>query len=769
MPGSLGIGTDTRSGRLLLALLGGLLCATVDWFDLLSPIDLSLYDLANEALPLSLNEELLIVSIDEQSLLELGQWPWARERHVELLRRLDAANVRAIALDLVFAERSQHAPEVDILLAETISTVGRVALPVFIDNNGSGQPLEVTPLENIGRAATAMGHVHVDLDNDGIARTVYLREGLGTPHWEHLAVALARAAGIDIQPLPGTRMPTSPPEKTTDTVIVRDYGNLIAFTGGAGSIPRLSYVDVMRGRVAAEQLRDKIIFVGVTAAGLAERMTTSVGSLSSVEVNANIFQALRTGHLSQRLSSSITAPAIFLYTSLALFLFSGQYAGRLLLATIGSAVAAAVISFTLFAKFRVWVSPGPALLGLLFFYPLWSWLRLRETMIFIRRQLSEIERENSRFRRREPLLPEPAGNGVIATNLYLLDQAYRNASSNRDLLNDSLEHLTVGVLLAEQDGTLIVANHLARSLLGIDSGCSTLQQAMESLRLKGRVSSAEAIDALVSASTGFDIEGTTRQGEKDLLCRGYRVELSPPVLLLTLTDITDINRLQRERGEALDFLSHDLLSPLNSVLAVIENARTARDETPDRTVLTEIEGYVRKNLGYAENYVHLSRIANTDFRDLKPRLAQAIIDNAVAQVYQIARRKNVELKSCLLLDDIWLQCNQGLLERALYNYLDNAIRYSPNGGEVTIEIEREPDTLVFCVGDQGPGVAPEEEGRIFQAFSQGKHAKHGVGLGLRFVSAVANLHGGDAWVKKREHSGACFCFSVSAELIERGA
>lgn len=149
-------------------------------------------------------DDIVIVAIDEQSLRELGRWPWSRRIHADLVRKLTVAGARAIALDIVFAEPSANDPAADADLAAALTESGHVVLPVLNEQTQlDGQLLETLPIPILATAASGLGHVDVDLDLDGIARSVYLKAGLGSPRWSTLALALLESA----DPAAGAALP----------------------------------------------------------------------------------------------------------------------------------------------------------------------------------------------------------------------------------------------------------------------------------------------------------------------------------------------------------------------------------------------------------------------------------------------------------------------------------------------------------------------------------------------------------------------------------
>ena len=366
----------------------------MSWFNLVASLDRLAYDFANEVTPLESSSDILIIAIDERSLLELGRWPWHRERHVQLLRLLQKAGVRAVAMDIIFSEPDVEYPRVDELLGEEIAKQGSVVLPVFVGQvQRGGQLLEIEPLRELAAAAARLGHVHIEVDSDGVARSVFLREGLMVPQWEHFSVALARVLELNVDPLPGLS-DSRRRDQPSVLSIARSNQCLIPFMGPAGTVDTVSYVDVVRDRVPLRMLRNKVVFVGATAAGHADNITTSLGQLSGVEINANIFHALRNGVLARPMSTPANAAISFLLAFFTIALFTQLKPRALLVAVLLCSVLVPLASILMLPLLHIWFSPAPVVLTVLLAYPLWNWLRLDAAVDFIRGQLKVLEAEN---------------------------------------------------------------------------------------------------------------------------------------------------------------------------------------------------------------------------------------------------------------------------------------------------------------------------------------------------------------------------------------
>lgn len=749
-------------GRLLLALVGGLFCAALSWFNWVQPLDRVIYDIFNEVAPLESATDIIIVAVDESSLLELGRWPWPRENHVELMRQLGAAGVSAVAMDVLFAEAYKEYPTVDQLLADELKKLDSVVLPVFIGQSGvTGSLREMPPIAPFLSTAAALGHVHIEVDSDGVARTVYLREGLGQPRWSHFAVALSQVLGLNVEPLPGISDDLVLAAPNPDAII-RSHANLIPFMGSAGTVTRIPYVEVMKGRLPKDSLRDKIVFVGATAAGHVDNITTSLGQIPGVEINANIFHALRSGQLAQPLSRIPSALLAFALISLTVFGFTRLAPGRLLLTVLLAAILLPLASFLCLNYLRLWVSPAPVLLTLLFVYPLWNWLRLAAAMDFIQEQLFQLEQENRQHSFFDTATPnhETDSTDPVDAIMKQLGRAYREARHNHELVRDTMAQLTSGVILAEHSGRMLMVNDEARELLTLEGPGGDLYRALGGIELEGQTDLDELLGSLTRPGHQFQCEGHSSSSRKDLLLQGGIIGLNRPLLLFVLTDVSELKQSEKSRAEALNFLSHDLRAPLTSVLALIESARDTSPVETNTQLLEQIEKYIRANLSYAENFIQLAKLEQAALPRFDQCDAQSLVDNAVAQLYHSAAGRGIELHIADSDDELWLNCSRDLVERVLINLIDNALKHSPENATVNINVSREPDCVAFQVSDQGLGIDPNDMQRIFDQFHQGTHARSGAGLGLRFVSAVASAHGGSVHAANNPTGGSCFTLRI---------
>ncbi len=381
----------------LYAVLLAVTALALSYTDALWRADRWLYDWSTGMIGRPVAQDIVVVAIDESSLAALGRWPWPRRVHATLVEQLTAAGAKAIALDIIIADPDLHDAEGDGLLASAVAASGRVVLPVTFERDpASGRLQETLPLPALAHAAAALGHVDVEHDPDGVVRSVYLTAGLGSPHWPSLSLALWGVAESAVpEALPGTRHPQ--PQTASPDVWVRDHHILLPDLGGAGSYARVSYIDVLRGAVPAERLRDRYVLVGMVVEGLADKIIApGLGRnqpKSGVEFNAGILDSLRRGDLIEPLTLP-WAIALTLILVLPAAVLYPRVASRWAPTVPGvMGCAALALSVGLLQWRHLWYAPASALLTLALSYPLWIWRELEQALGYLQRELQRLRGE----------------------------------------------------------------------------------------------------------------------------------------------------------------------------------------------------------------------------------------------------------------------------------------------------------------------------------------------------------------------------------------
>lgn len=856
---------------LLLSLLltGGILFTVHSQW--LWRLDQLLYDIQLDAWSRPAPDDLVIVAIDGASLATYGRWPWPRALHADLIDRLSDAGARVIFMDILFVEPDERDSAGDARLVQAVADSGRVFLPVIIEQQ-YGELSETLPMPDLRARAKGLGHVDIDLDPDGIARRVFLREGLGSARWPSIGVAiLQELAPSAIDPLPGSRNPSPRPADPQN--IVRDNHILLPFAGSPGHFPRISYQDVLAGRFSADTFDNKIVLVGATAPGLGDLLPTPVSGynrpMSGVEINANLIDALRRGITIESLDLGWQIQLDGVFLLLAFLVFPLLKPNVVLPVVTGLAVLTLAICGLLLHLSHLWYPPTAILIGLLFGFPLWSWRRMVRTVHYFEQELTRLRSEPRGIGFRpspshisrgldflkmllplegwilldasgavlqrdgwqapptapmlaiplEPVIQQqrvwiriPRGDNYwqlgiemdgerladgqtlqLLTdytqqfavthlqerrgNIERLERQVRRVQSAiadlravRRLLSDILRQMVDGMLVINLSGEVVMSNAQAVRLLGMaqDADLSRLDM----LALAGRMEIRHG-EGLIHAFRQVLLQGATVSLEGQFpQGRELLIQVSPLTAaggsfngaIIILSDITRLKESERRRTETLNFLSHDLRSPLTSMISMLEIQRADVGQMDHAEMTERIEWYAQKALKLADDFLRLARAENADYDNFQEIDLVSVGCNAVDAVFAEAQERSIRLQQDMRVEQAWIKADGALLERALINLLENALRHSPANAVVELRLECGEGEIRCLVKDQGPGIAEADQARIFAPFQQvrkgqGKEQK-GTGLGLAFVKVVAMKHRGRITVQSEIGSGTVFCLAL---------
>jgi CHASE2 domain-containing sensor protein len=381
---------DYVSTALILLFLVVIISAT----QVLSRVDSLLFDIGQKLYQEPAPKDVVIVAIDENSLNALGRWPWPRSTHAELINRLTQAHAAVIGLDIVFAEPDTNSANGDATLAESIKRANNVVLPVLLETTRANGPLiETLPLPALTSNAADMGRVHAALDEDGIARSIYLFEGIGAPVWQHFSQAVLNVS----QHKPSQNQFNQAQKIDAQKLfsIVQKDQQRINFLGAPGHFLTISYAQVLSGDFAKDAFENKIVLVGATASGMGDLLTTPVSGLSQpmagVEFHANALVSIRDNRLIKTLPTALSTVLLAMLTLMPLLWMPKLSALPGLVLTLLFFVLICVAAALLPKLFGIWLPPSAALLPVLIAYPVWSWRKLEAAQQYLNQELTYLK------------------------------------------------------------------------------------------------------------------------------------------------------------------------------------------------------------------------------------------------------------------------------------------------------------------------------------------------------------------------------------------
>jgi two-component system phosphate regulon sensor histidine kinase PhoR len=329
-----------------------------------------------------------------------------------------------------------------------------------------------------------------------------------------------------------------------------------------------------------------------------------------------------------------------------------------------------------------------------------------------------------------------------------------------------LSSLREGVIALDQEERILYVNRTAAELLDVNSSQvrnrlmqavvrgSELQRFISS-RLSGEEYAAETV-----VLSGVKPGQVLQVGGAELRDAAGRLA----GLVVVLNDITRLQRLENMRRDFVANVSHELKTPIASIKGYVETLREGAMDDPQALVsfLDRLAHNAERLNAIVDDLLLLSRIEQDGEQGLVQHSDQslrAIVESAITSCQDKADERQVTL-ALICQNDLTVRANPTLLEQAVGNLLDNAIKYSDSGKTVEITVTREGDEAVIHVRDYGCGIEAEHLPRLFERFYRVDRARSrklgGTGLGLAIVKHIVQTHGGSVVVESTPTLGSTF-------------
>ncbi len=247
-------------------------------------------------------------------------------------------------------------------------------------------------------------------------------------------------------------------------------------------------------------------------------------------------------------------------------------------------------------------------------------------------------------------------------------------------------------------------------------------------------------------------------------------DLYERLIVASTVDLSEIRRAERLRSELIEYMSHDLRSPLISSLYLVSQDREESPPEKDVSHLVQVEKNINKTLKMIDDLLGLTRAENLSVEHLQPVFFENLIESTIDQLLPQARQKNIELVTEVIDEDVWVSADSSLLERAFINVVGNAIKYSPEGTKVIISTSiKDVGWIQTNVIDQGIGIPESRINKLFTRFHRDPEVQKrfkGTGLGLALVATVLKQHGGTVAATSVENQGTTICLRLPIFELE---
>ena len=357
----------------------------------------------------------------------------------------------------------------------------------------------------------------------------------------------------------------------------------------------------------------------------------------------------------------------------------------------------------------------------------------------------------------------------ITNNLNDLSEVIRLTQENLEQetkrLNSILSYMTDGVLATNRRGQITMINDMAKKQLGIVKEEALNKSILELLKIEDEYE----LRDLITQIPELMIDSQNANGEyvslrvRFALIRRESGFISG--LVAVLHDTTEQEKEERERRLFVSNVSHELRTPLTSVKSYLE----ALDEgalydpvAPDfiKVSLDETNRMMRM----VTDLLHLSRIDNAttqlDVELINFTAFITFILNRFDKMRSQDEEKKYELVRDYPINSVWIEIDTDKMTQVIDNILNNAIKYSPDGGKITVSMKTTDDQMILSIKDQGLGIPQQDLPKIFDRFYRVDRARSraqgGTGLGLAIAKEIIKQHNGFIWAKSEYGKGSTF-------------
>ena len=357
----------------------------------------------------------------------------------------------------------------------------------------------------------------------------------------------------------------------------------------------------------------------------------------------------------------------------------------------------------------------------------------------------------------------------ITNNLNDLSEVIRLTQENLEQeskrLHSILAYMTDGVLATNRRGQITMINDMAKRQLGIESDDALNQNILELLKIEEEYE----LRDLITQSPELMIYSQNLNGEyislrvRFALIRRESGFISG--LVAVLHDTTEQEKEERERRLFVSNVSHELRTPLTSVksyLEALDEGALTEPVAPDfiKVSLDETNRMMRM----VTDLLHLSRIDNEsshlDIELINFTAFITFILNRFDKMRNQDEEKKYELVRDYPINSVWIEIDTDKMTQVIDNILNNAIKYSPDGGKITVSMKTTDDQMILSISDQGLGIPKQDLPKIFDRFYRVDRARSraqgGTGLGLAIAKEIIKQHKGFIWAKSEYGKGSTF-------------
>ncbi|CRH23569.1 cell wall metabolism sensor histidine kinase WalK [Carnobacterium maltaromaticum] len=352
-----------------------------------------------------------------------------------------------------------------------------------------------------------------------------------------------------------------------------------------------------------------------------------------------------------------------------------------------------------------------------------------------------------------------------------VEEAQESTEAERRRLDSVLEHMTDGVIATDRRGKVVIINETALELLNLTQDKAVGYSILEILKIQEHFTLRHLLETQEELILDFSTEDNevTLRGEFSLIQRETGFISG---LVCVLHDITEQEKIERERRDFVSNVSHELRTPLTSMRSYLEALNDGAWKDPDIAprFLAVTQEETDRMIRMITDLLNLSRMdAGKDTFELEYVNINELFSHVLNRFDMMLQSADKPVKPFVIKRDftkrdLWVEVDADKMIQVLDNIMNNAIKYSPSGGTITCRLMETHNNIVISIADEGLGVPKKDIPHVFDRFFRVDKARArsmgGTGLGLAISKEVVQKHGGKIWLESIENRGSTFFISL---------